>query len=76
MKELRETGRFYAFDGGGKCYVIIERRVFVKFTPLRGPAQWMKGPLDLVLDDGRGVSPIDEDTFRVIECGTILRRGA
>lgn len=76
MQELREVNRFDAFDDDGNCYVIVERRVIVRFQPLRGPAQSLKGAKDYILDDGRDVSPIDDDTFRIVECGTILRRGA
>jgi hypothetical protein len=73
---MREVERFRCLGDGGKTYVVVARAEQIRFQPLRGPVQYHDGPLDLVLDDGSDVTPVDEPRgiYQILLTDEIIRR--
>ena len=57
----------------GRSYVVHEYQEFIDAGTKDGGA-WVPGMKYLELSDGSKVNYIDEDTFKIVGTGTILRR--
>lgn len=55
-------------------YTILGRTPLIAFQALSGPKRNSKGPVDYILEDGRDVDPIDDNTFRIVETDEVIYR--
>jgi hypothetical protein len=69
-----ETRRFRALKDDGNIVTVIELQEQIRFRPLSGTASVVAGAKVLTLSDGSHVNFIDEDTFKIVETGEIVRR--
>lgn len=69
-----EIDRFEAKDDDGKIFTVVEYQHMIEVTPISGPTSIAKGTKELFLTNGHSVEYIDDETFKVIETGKIIRR--
>ncbi|MBI1207886.1 MAG: hypothetical protein GC191_11430 [Azospirillum sp.] len=74
QREVQETERFTAVSEAGKEFTVVEMTTFTKFQPASRAAQWLRGGSEYVLSDGSDVSPLGEDTFKILGNDLIIRR--
>ena len=70
----RETARFRASYANGETATVIELTTFSRFTPVNQPPQTLKGMRHYELDDGTPVNWIDDDTFKNVVSGEVMRK--
>jgi len=67
------TARIQAHDSEGKSYLILRWQTRVDSSSSAGtPAEY--GPPEYRLQNGKVLSAIDEDTFKLVESGKTLKR--
>lgn len=70
----REIARYECEDDGLNEYVVVEFQHFTEWRPVKGPEQEVPGKLEYLLSDGRDVDRVDDNTFRIVASGTVIRR--
>jgi hypothetical protein len=70
----QEIDRFDAVSEDGTVYTIVEYQRVVGFRPISRQSPDVGGSRRLALVDGRHVNQIDENTFRIFDDETIIRR--
>lgn len=74
MGELRETDRFAAVAPDRERFVIIERRVAVRYRFISGDHRLALGSHDYVTADGRCLYPVSDSEFEIAQTGQRIRR--
>lgn len=74
MGELRETDRFAAVAPDRERFVVVERRVAVRYRLISGDYRLALGSHDYVTADGRDLNPISDDEFEIVQTGQRIRR--
>jgi hypothetical protein len=69
-----ETRRFRARKDDGEVVTVIEFQEQISFRPLNGPPSSLPGAKVLTLPDGSHVNFIDENTFKIVQTGEVVRR--
>ncbi len=70
---MQESGRFVCAGADGRRYVVVEYHHMITADPL-SPRHVKSGVKEWLLDDGRHLDPIDDDTFEIVLIGEIIRR--
>jgi hypothetical protein len=65
--------KFKAQSDDGATYTVHEFQEFVA-TGTKDGDDWIPGLKELKLNDGSRLNLIDENTFEIVQSGTILRR--
>lgn len=71
MEKLIATHHMRADDG--TLYEVYEIQEYVDASSFDGEA-WVKGLKRLELDDGTHVNHIDDNTFKIVVTGEVIRR--
>jgi len=71
MEKVIATHRMRADDG--TVYEVDEIQEYIDASSFDGEA-WIEGLKRLELEDGSKVNHIDDDTFKIVATGTIIRR--
>jgi hypothetical protein len=74
MGELCETDRFAAVAPDRERFVVVERRVAVRYRLISGDSRMALGSHDYVTADGRCLNPISDDEFEIAQTGPRIRR--
>lgn len=69
-----EIDRFQAKDDDGQLFTVVEYQHMIEVTPISGPTSIVKGTKEMLLTNGHSVEYIDDETFKVVETGKLIRR--
>jgi hypothetical protein len=69
-----EVDRFRARADDGATFTVIERQNYRKYKGRVGGVQWLPSTKDFMLSDGRDVSFVEPETFRIVESDRIIRK--
>lgn len=72
MEELIDS--FEAVSDDGQTFSVLMYQRMTEHRPLSGPVQQIRGSKRLALSDGRAVNSIDDNTFRIVVGGIIIRK--
>jgi hypothetical protein len=70
---FRLIAKYNADAETGQTYSINEYQEFIEVETKEG-REFIPGMKELRLDDGSRVNYIDENTFKIVQSGTILKR--
>lgn len=74
MGELQETDRFAAVAPDRERFVVVERRMAVRYRLISGDFRLALGRCDYITADGRCLNLISDDEFEVVQTGQRIRR--
>jgi len=70
----KEIARYECEDDNLNEYTVVEYQHFSTWQPVKGPAKEVPGALEYFLSDGRDVDPLDDNTFRIVNSGLVIRK--
>ena len=70
----REVGRFYAEDGLGHRYTVVQRQDMIVFRPLSGPVRRIPGKVRYSLVTGEQLDDRSDGSFVIVNEDSVIRR--
>jgi len=74
MKRIQELGRFIVRTDGGREYTVVETQEFISTASFENPDGEVAGMKDLTTTTGLHLNFIDNQTFKIVATGEIVRR--
>lgn len=71
---MEEIARYECQDDEGSFYVVVEWQMVNTFNSLSGSQRARGGSKFLNLLNGASVTPIDDNTFKIVQTGKIIRK--
>jgi hypothetical protein len=70
----REIGRFYAEDGMGSRYTVVQRQDMIVFRPSTGPVRRIPGKIRYSLVTGEQLDDRADGSLVIMNGDTVIRR--
>jgi hypothetical protein len=70
----REVGRFYAEDGMGNCYTVVQWQDVIVFRPSSGPVRRIPGKVRHSLVTGEQLDGRTDGSLLIVHDHTVIRR--
>lgn len=71
---MEEIDRFGCEDDDGNFYIVVEWQAVNRWSGLTGSRRARGGSKVLKLLNGADVTPIDDNTFKIVETGKLIRK--
>ncbi|CAO3404272.1 hypothetical protein [Azospirillum palustre] len=73
-QKKEQTNDFEAVGDSGRRYRVIEMTTFTEFRPVSGNATWVRGTREYFLDNGKGLNPEGNESYRIVQTDEVIRK--